>query len=312
MFTMVDFFCGCGGMGLGFEKAGFSIVQAFDWDKWAVESYNHNLKRPAQVADVSRLHGSDILPASAWTFGFPCQDVSIAGKKEGITGKRSKMFFQVMRLLSETENKPKILLAENVEQIRNSLPIIAEEYMKVGYTMYAQLLNAKYFNVPQSRERYFIVGIRNDLVQDFVFPEQLQETAFCMGDALESDVPESFDFKYMDNYVALTKPDKDGIRVVGDLRHYGNDQMNRVYDPEGISPTLLVVSGGGREIKVIHENRVRKMTPREYARLQGFPDSFEIIVTKSQAYKQFGNAVAVPQAYAMANSVKDYLNREAK
>lgn len=438
-----SFFCGAGGFDLGFIQAGFEISGAWDFDKYAVQSYNHNIGG-AEQADVSKMKGQDIPKANGWLFGFPCQDISVAGKQKGmIKGEtRSGLFYEIMRLLDEVSDKPEWILAENVKAVKKFIPAIEEEYDKAGYTLVnPQLYNSKYWGVPQNRERYFLLGLRKDITKTFKFPEQqtdfipklssILEKAvdekYYIGEEKTKSILEKFSFNPEEAFSAPLKflnrnqnelPDyamtvdcsqtngvgykvkqatkkgydiaiegdsinishpnsqtrrgrvgkqvaqtlltgteqvvvespknMDGIKVAANLNHYGNDQMNRVYDPEGVSPTALVVSGGGREIKILEEIqsvftdkdgvayccdanyakgispgdvgngrrthivetkfRIRKLTPREYARLQGFPDSYEQVVSNSQFYKQMGNAVTVNVAYAIAEAIKEQLS----
>lgn len=364
--THVDFFAGCGGVGLGFKNAGFDTVAAFDFDKYAVQSYQANVHECVKQRDISKQAAEEIPESDVWTFGFPCQDLSIAGKQAGLfEGKRSGLFFEIMRLLDETpeECKPKIIMAENVKGLKPYLQTLKEEYAKVGYIMYVKLFNSKYWNVPQSRERYFVVGVRKDLDKGFYrFPKEQTDFIPKLSSVLESNVPEKYylsDDKaqsiFSNKEVAATKEQSEpkieklgnvnpsgrgmngdvfyaeglaptlttnkgegikimfkepSINVVGrlDIR-VQKDQQARVYAPEGISPTLTAVTGGHHHIKIFDPNvfRVRKLTPREYARLQGFPDSFKFIVSDSQLYKQFGNAVTVNVAEAIANSIKEHL-----
>jgi DNA (cytosine-5)-methyltransferase 1 len=314
MLTLNDFFCGTGGMGLGFKQAGFEIVGAWDFDQHAVKSYAHNIDGTVKQQDISLLKGSDVPAADVWTFGFPCQDVSFSGLKKGmVKGKtRSGMFYEIMRLLGEVEERPSVILAENVKGVAKYLPEIEKEYNLAGYRLQKTLLDSRFFGVAQGRERYFIAGIREDLNINIQFPVMDAVWIPTIEDILEADVPERFfytDFEDLAKVKYLKNEFKAGeINQVADLGRYNNDQMNRIYSIKGIAPTALTVSGGGKEIKImIAPDCIRKMTPREYARLQGFPDSFEIVVSKAQAYKQFGNAVTVPVARSVARSIKEAL-----
>lgn len=196
MYTLNDFFCGCGGLGLGFQNAGFKIVGAWDFDKYAVATYRENVGDHVVQADIQKMCIEDVPKADVWAFGFPCQDLSVAGKQAGIklecadcgtvwevsaetyseenlcpgcggtnhrAATRSGMFFEIMRLLAEArerepEKVPKVLVAENVKALRKLLPVLEAEYGKAGYKCHAQLFNSKYWGVPQNRERYIVVG----------------------------------------------------------------------------------------------------------------------------------------------------------
>lgn len=323
MLTVLDLFCGCGGMGIAFKRAGFNILAAHDFDKYAVKSYAANVDPNVRVSDITEMTYEDIPQADVWTFGFPCQDLSVAGVKAGLfQGKRSRLFFEVMRLLEELEshlpeNKPSVLLAENVKGLEQYLPVLREEFKKRGYRMYAKLFNSKHFGVPQHRERFYVVGIREDIKEAFNFTESpdlpFRRMIECMDELVEArfilDPTRAAQAVGEANGQSAEVPELGAIRVIADLRHYTNDQMNRVHDPLGLSPTLLTVSGGGRHVKVfIRETKqVRYLTPREYARIQGFPESYELVVSPSQSYKQLGNAVSVPVATHVAASIRDFL-----
>lgn len=536
MYTVNDFFCGCGGLGLGLQRVGFKILKAWDFDKYAVQTYRENIGDHVEQADIKELHIEDVPKATAWAFGFPCQDLSVAGKQAGIklectdcgevwkvdyknyAGKndcpkcgggnyraatRSGMFFEIMRLLQEADERepdklPKILIVENVKALGPYLPVLAAEYGRAGYKSYYQLFNSKWWGVPQNRERYIVIGIRDTLEGAYRYPAEQHEWIPKLSSVLEKDVPESFyidDDKAqkiidqalqrlakMGNVHATITPDREvkrqngrrvkedeeemftltaqdlhgviqrqrkeivpsgdtcasalihsrgletrqdgishcikgggggsganflvekvllpitevcvndrgftkknpqvssiaptllstdykgpsvvierrqvkekiirpvvssaqehatvnddlcpaltaaagmgggqtamvvqpGIRVVGSLGTIGttSEHNNRVHDPDGIAPTATVVAGGSHHIKIFDYSRfrVRKLTPTEYGRLQGFPmDTWRQVVSNSQAYKQFGNAVTVPLAEAIGKSIIEFLKEQ--
>lgn len=225
-----DFFCGCGGMGIAFKNAGYEIAGAWDFDKYAVESYRANVGDHVQKADIKELHQADIPQADVWAFGFPCQDLSVAGKQRGMilkcedcgeeieinpeeyTGNticpkcssnnfkaasRSGCFFEMMRLLEETERErehamPAVIIAENVRGLRPYLPVLRLEYERHGYTAHIEMFNSKYWNVPQNRDRYAVVGTRNKKNLTFTFPKEQHEFVPKLSDYLEKDVPEKY------------------------------------------------------------------------------------------------------------------------
>lgn len=379
---VVSFFAGAGGFDLGFINAGFDIAVAYEWDKFAVQSYKANLGDHVIQQDVSILKGSDIPEASVWLFGFPCQDVSVAGRKAGMEqGTRTGLFYEIMRLLGEKENKPEIILAENVKGLKKWLPVVQGEYEDAGYRFYMTEYNSKYFGVPQSRERYFLLGVREDLVGDFEFPEQqtnfipqlkdfllpnpdpkyyMSETAMLWlqrhrdkheskgtgfkwdirpAEGVASTLRANASFAPTDNSVLqavdekffyqdekvmnvlkdatermLAKGTQPQLNVLGMAEGInGHDILKRVYDIEGISPTLSTSGGGNQQAKVVvgqlGRYRVRRLTPREYARLQAFPDSYKQVVSDSQFYKQMGNAVTVNVSWVIAEQIKKFLNR---
>ena len=187
-------FCGCGGMGLGFKQAGFDIVEAYDFDRYAVQSYNANIGNHAKQVDITTQTWEDMPKVDVWSFGFPCTNLSYSGNRAGLyKGEQSRLFFEVMRLLDETiknnsDNLPKVIVAENVTGLKPYLGVLEEEYAKRGYKMYYTLYNSKYWGVPQSRERYFVVGTRLDKTFDFL----QEKTDFIpkLSTILEKDVDE--------------------------------------------------------------------------------------------------------------------------
>lgn len=225
-----DFFCGCGGLGLAFQAAGYEIVGAWDFDKFAVETYRENVGDHVQKVDIKELHQADIPQADVWAFGFPCQDLSVAGKQKGMilkcqdcgekieinpeeyTGEnicpkcggkdlraesQSGCFFEIMRLLEETERErenamPAVIIAENVRGLKPYLPVLCMEYERHGYTAHIQMFNSKYWGVPQNRERYAVIGTRNKLGLSFKFPEEQHEFVPKLSEFLEKDVPEKY------------------------------------------------------------------------------------------------------------------------
>lgn len=209
--TMNDFFCGCGGMVVGFKNAGYRIVGAWDFDKYAVQSYRENLGNHVKETDIKEMTWADVPPATVWAFGFPCQDLSYAGKQAGFAfvcndcqtewehtgGKestrcpkcgsqnfkaktRSAMFFEMMRLLEETkenapERMPAILVAENVKGLKKYIPTLMEELYRHGYIGHIELYNSKYFDVAQNRERYYIIATRHDLPDTVKMPSKQED-----------------------------------------------------------------------------------------------------------------------------------------
>lgn len=230
MYTLNDFFCGCGGLGLGFQNAGFKIVGAWDFNKYAVATYRENVGDHVVQADIQKMCIEDVPKADVWAFGFPCQDLSVAGKQAGIklecadcgtvwevsaetyseenlcpgcggtnhrAATRSGMFFEIMRLLAkarerEPEKVPKVLVAENVKALRKLLPVLEAEYGKAGYKCHAQLFNSKYWGVPQNRERYIVVGTLDSLPDTYTYPEEQHDYVPKLSTILEADVDDKF------------------------------------------------------------------------------------------------------------------------
>lgn len=222
----IDFFAGIGGFHSGLEKAGMKCVGWCEFDKFAQKSYRAMYDTDGLWFgdDVTKVKGSELPKADLWTFGFPCQDVSIAGKQKGLKkGTRSGLFYEMMRLLDECEeNKPDWIMCENVKNLlsidegRGFLEVVCEMAER-GYTVEWKVCNSKDYGVPQNRERVFIIGrLRNGCAENILYkPDQSEQSIIQVGNIIKT---ESF----------------------GD-----NPQRGRVYSPHGLSPTLNCVEGGG-------------------------------------------------------------------
>ena len=276
--TFIDLFCGIGGFRLGMEKAGHICLGHCEIDKFAKKSYTamHNIKEGEWYAeDITKVRAEEMPKSDCWCFGFPCQNISVAGAREGLQGEQSVLFFEVIRLLEETEkeNRPEWLFIENV---RNLLSIekgfdfarILIALDKVGYDAEWQVLDSANFGVPQHRERLYIIGHirRKSNIKIFPIPPKTQS---------------------------------EGIKQIG----------YRIFDKSGISPTVMTHGGGKYNIKVLNERdkKVRRLTPRECFRLQGFPDSYfekaKAVNSNFQLYKQAGNSVTVNVIYEIAKKL---------
>lgn len=234
--TFIDFFSGIGGFHSGLERAGMKCVGWCEFDKFAQASYRamYDTSNLWFGDDVTKVKGCELPNADLWTFGFPCQDVSIAGKQQGIKkGTRSGLFFEIMRLIDEKENnKPRWLIAENVKNLlsidggRGFLTVVSE-MAKRGYTVEWCVYNSKDYGVPQNRERVYIVGYLGDTGGRKLLPvaRKNSSTISQIGNLNKSNV-----FK-------------------------DNPQRGRVYSTNGVSPTLVTCSGGNLEPKIL-ESRV--------------------------------------------------------
>ena len=273
----IDFFSGIGGFHSGLERAGMECVGWCEFDKFAQASYRamYDTSSLWFGDDVTKVKGCELPKADLWTFGFPCQDVSIAGKQKGLKkGTRSGLFYEIMRLLDECkENKPKWLMCENVKNLLSidgggGFLTVISEMAERGYSVEWKVYNSKDYGVPQNRERVYIVGHYGNRCTSGLLPIRRTNAAIL-------------------NQII------------------GGSQGMRVYDPNDISCTLSSQGGGmGAKTglyKIVNpENqniRIRKLTPKECWRLQGFSDTqyekVAAINSNSQLYKQAGNAVTV-------------------
>jgi DNA (cytosine-5)-methyltransferase 1 len=322
-FTFIDLFAGIGGFRIAFEELGGGCVFSSEWDKYCQKTYQVNFGEIPH-GDITKISEKDVPDHDVLTAGFPCQAFSIAGKRGGFNDTRGTLFFDVARIIKE--KRPKAFFLENVKGFANhdrgrTLATILNVLRNdLGYYVpEPQIMNAKNFGVPQNRERVFIAGFRNDLgINEFNYPKPVKQTV-KVKDILEEKVVAS-KYYLSDVYMNSLREHK--------KRHEkkGNGFGYEIIDSNGIA-NAIVVGGMGRERNLVIDDRlidftpttkikgeinregIRKMTPREWARLQGFPDTFIIPVSDAQAYKQFGNSVAVPAIKAMAKQIINIINK---
>lgn len=325
----IDLFAGIGGIRLGFDNAfGEEIETVFvsEWDEYAQKTYKANFKDNFEIAgDITAIDEKEIPDFDICLAGFPCQAFSMAGKHQGFNddykGKcRGTLFLDVARICEY--HKPKVIFCENVKGLTihdkgQTFKIIVDTFRNLGYKVFTKILNSKDFGVPQNRERIYIVCFREDIApEEFVFPEGTDNTK-CIRDIME-DAPIDPKYYLSDTYLNTLKAHK--------ARHEsrGNGFGYVVRDLDGISGTI-VCGGMGREGNLLKDSRphsmiptthikgnintedIRKMTPREWARLQGFPDDFVLPLADAHLYKQFGNSVTVNVIEAIAKKIKEAL-----
>lgn len=331
-FKFIDLFAGVGGFRLAMQNLGGKCVFTSEWDKEAQRTYRANFGE-VPFGDITKEETKKFIPDGfdVLCAGFPCQAFSIAGRRGGFEDTRGTLFFDVAEIIKR--KKPKAIFLENVKGLRNhnggrTLETILNVLRNdLNYFVPApQIINAKDFGVPQNRERIFIVGFRKDQgVTEFEYPKPLKKKV-TFSQVKEKKVPET-KFFLSTQYLKTLHNHK--------ARHEskGNGFGFEIIPDNGIA-NAIVVGGMGRERNLVIDNRitdftptthikgevnregVRKMTPREWARLQGFPDKYVIPVADASAYKQFGNSVAVPAIQATANKIleaigiKNYANRK--
>lgn len=294
-YTYIDLFCGIGGFHLALRSFGATCVFASDIDRKARSVYQKNFGfEPA--GDITKIKCKEIPSHDILCAGFPCQPFSISGNQEGFNDPHGKLFFEIIRIARF--HKPKILLLENVKNLKthnNSKTIteIRSQLNGIGYDVYDKVLSASDFGVPQARERLYIVAIRKDLkIKKFDFPSAIDKKT-CLNDILY-DESDEFDVlvkrKYSINRRPLRRKGLVQVARIGQGR-----QGERIYSPLGCSTTLSSQSGGlgGKTGMYLIDGVVRKLYPRECARLMGFPDDFIYAQEISSVYKQFGNSVVV-------------------
>ncbi len=316
-FTFIDLFAGIGGFRLAFQNLKGKCLFSSEIDYYAKKTYEANFgKYP--FGDITKINAKDIPDHDILLAGFPCQAFSIAGRRKGFEDTRGTLFFDIARILKE--KKPKAFFLENVKGLRNHqqgktlktiLNVLRNDLNY--YVPDPQIINAKNFGVPQNRERIFIIGFRGDLnINNFSYPHPSRKKP-KIADITEKNTVSS-KYYLSTQYLKTLRRHK--------RRHAakGNGFGYEIIPNDGIS-NAIVVGGMGRERNLIIDNKlidytpvthikgvvnregIRRMTPREWARLQGLPDKFKIIVSDAQAYKQFGNSVAFPAIQATGREI---------
>lgn len=314
-FTFIDLFAGIGGTRLGYESAGGECVFTSEWDKYAQKTYETNFGE-IPFGDIRQIKTSQIPDFDILLAGFPCQPFSIAGVSKKISlgrahgfqdDKQGNLFFEIARIIQD--KRPAGFMLENVKNLvshdrGNTFKVILKILDELGYTTDYKVIDAKYF-VPQHRERTYIVGFRKDLVpKDFKFDfPKIPKKSPEFQKILEKNVDEKY-----------TLSDKLWNYLVGYAekhRQKGNGFGFGLADPKGVTRTLSArYYKDGSEILISQKGKnPRRLTPRECARLMGFPDSYKIPVSDTQAYKQFGNSIVVPVVSVIAQKVSETLEK---
>lgn len=333
MYKSIDLFAGIGGIRRGFDNAfGSNIETVFvsEWDEPAQKTYKLNYPESEIAGDITKINEEDIPEFDMCLAGFPCQAFSMAGKRGGFDDDyhgrcRGTLFLDVARICEY--HKPKVIFCENVKGLSihdkgRTFKVIKQTFEDLGYYVFCKILNSKEFGVPQNRERIYIVCFRKDLnISEFSFPEGTDNKKTIL-DILDDD-PIASKYYLSDTYMNTLKRHR--------ARHEskGNGFGYEIRSLDGIAGTI-VCGGMGRERNLIIDHRehsmipithikgeinkddIRKMTPREWARLQGFPDEFTWNLADTHMYKQFGNSVTVSVIEAIAKNIKKVLDEQDK
>ncbi len=305
MIKAIDLFAGIGGIRLGFAntfKENIEFVFSSEIDKFAKQTYLANFGEEPHD-DITKISELDIPNHDILLAGFPCQAFSIAGKRLGFEDTRGTLFFEVARIAKY--HKPKIIFLENVKGFvnhdkGNTFKIVKETLEELGYKVFAEVLNAKDFGVPQNRERIYIIGFLNHNIK-FEFPKPLGNIV-KVGDILEDNVDEKYTIsdKIWIGHQRRKKEHKAkgngfGYSIFNNNSNYTSTISARYYKD-------------GSEILIEQKDKnPRRLTPKEAKKLQGFDENFKIVVSDVQAYKQFGNSVCVPVIEAISKEIKKYI-----
>ena len=310
---------------MGFDRAfGKDIETIFvsEWDEYAQKTYKANFGDNEIAGDITKIDEKDIPSFDICLAGFPCQAFSMAGKHMGFDDDykgtcRGTLFLDVARICEY--HKPKVIFCENVKGLTihdkgRTFKIICKTFENLGYKVFSKVLNSKDYGVPQNRERIYIVAFRNDIApEEFAFPEPTDTTKTLLDIREENPVPARY---YLSNTYMETLIRH---RARHEAKGHGFGYEIRKWDDVA---GAIVCGGMGRERNLVVDDRqkdltptthikgeinkdgIRKMTPREWARLQGFPDDYKLVLADTHLYKQFGNSVTVNVIEAIAKEIR--------
>jgi len=307
-FRVVDLFAGIGGFHQAVESFGAEVIYASEWDKDAAAVYETNYQMKP-VGDITKIDEKTIPDHEILCAGFPCQAFSISGNRKGFEDSRGTLFFDVARIAKC--KKPKILLLENVKNFEvhdggNTLKVVLKTLDEIGYSAFYKVLDASQYGIPHSRKRIYFVCFRKDLgVTQFDFPKPIKLEKHVQ-DMLEGKDAKAKVLNQKERPITIKKEakkfDSKPIRI-GTVGKGG--QGERIYSPKGTAITLSAYGGGVGSKTGLYKigTKVRKLTPRECARLQGFPDTFILPQNDNHAYKQFGNSVVIDVLQCLIESI---------
>lgn len=332
--TSIDLFAGIGGIRLGFEQAfGNKLKTVFvsEWDEHAQKTYKANFPDKFDIqGDITKIAETDVPAFDICLAGFPCQAFSLAGQRKGFSDdykgmSRGTLFFDLVRICAL--HRPKVIFCENVKGLTihdkgRTFEIIKGALKELGYTVHDKILNSRDFGVPQNRERIYIVAFKEDINSaTFKFPEPT-DSSKRIKDIIEEQPVSA---KYYMSKVYLNTLRRHRARHEAKGNGFGYE----IRGWENVA-AAIVCGGMGRERNLLIDKRqtdlrpvthikgkindegVRRMTPREWARLQGYPDTFKLPLSDVHLYKQLGNSVTVPVIKAIANQIKKILEKHEK
>lgn len=304
----IGLFSGVGGIEYGFKNAGFNLIWSNELDEKAIITNKLNFEHEIVQGDIEEIASEDVPDHDVLLAGFPCQAFSLAGYRKGFADERGNVFFQVARLLRD--KRPSVVFLENVKNLvghdkGNTFRVILETLKSYGYYVKHNVLNAtEYGNIPQNRERIYIVGFQNKKAYEkFIFPDPVTLNR-TIKDIVDYDTKLDDAFYYTKKKNKFYKELEDNMTNPDAIY-----QWRRVYVREnksGVCPTLTANMGtGGHNVPlVLTKHGIRKLTPRECFKFQGFPDDFQLPdLANSHLYKQAGNSVVVPVIERIAEDI---------
>lgn len=323
-YNFIDLFAGIGGFHLALDSFGAKCVFASEWDKFASKTYQENFGiKP--FGDVTKINESEIPYHDILCGGFPCQAFSISGKQKGFEDTRGTLFFDIARIVNY--HKPKVLFLENVKNLvkhenGKTLEIITNILKELDYEVFTKVLNSSNFGLPQNRERLYILAFHKSMDSSkFNFPSPTNEP-ICLNHVLENHpenakVIDRDDIEIYKSYTVSSNLFSD-IQLLNKPIQIGKvnkgGQGERIYHPLGHAITLSAHGGGvgSKTGLYLINDKIRKLSPRECARVQGFPESFILNSSDTQTYKQFGNSVSVNVLQHILFEIAKILNANSK
>jgi DNA (cytosine-5)-methyltransferase 1 len=307
-FSFIDLFAGIGGFRLALQDFGGTCIFSSEWDGDSQDTYLKNFGEMPH-GDITKIKEKEIPEHDILCAGFPCQAFSISGKRLGFKDVRGTLFFDVARIAKY--HKPDVLFLENVKNFARhnngeTLKAILSVLDDIGYNVFYQILKSSDYGLPQARERVYFVAFKKDLgIDNFEFPEPTSEIK-VIKDILEKETPKDCyinrpDIKIYGRNKEVIDPRRP--LQIGTINSGG--QGERIYSINGSGITLSAFGGGAasKTGAYLIDDKIRKLTPRECARLQGFPEDFILSENRNVAYKQFGDSVSVPVLKAIFSKV---------
>lgn len=312
-FDFIDLFAGIGGFRIALESHGGSCVFSSEWDENSQMTYMNNFGEIPR-GDITKIDEKDIPKHNILCAGFPCQAFSVSGKRKGFSDSRGTLFFDVARIAKQLQ--PEVLFLENVKNLAGhdngrTIGVIKDTLDEIGYDYFIKILKSSDYGVPQARERIYIIAFRKDLeIKNFEFPDPTDEIKTIEA-ILEPE--NAVSGIYIDRPdIKINKPDAEPIDPrrplqIGQINNGG--QGERIYSIKAAGITLSAYGGGAasKTGAYLVNGRIRKLTPRECARVQGFPEDYEVPTNRNVAYKQFGDSVSVPVLQKIFAKIKTAL-----
>ncbi|MEK6745585.1 MAG: DNA cytosine methyltransferase [Pseudomonadota bacterium] len=321
---IVSLFSGCGGMDLGFKKAGFDIIWANDFNHWACTTYANNFGNHVHEGDICDFPSSKIPDCDMIIGGFPCQDFSMIWKRGGIGTERGNLYRQFVRIV--TDKQPKIFIAENVKGLLTAndgkaVQAIIDDFTNSGYNVELHKVNFANYGAPQLRERVLIIGIHKSINQKFKLPDvtHTNETFVSSEEALRGVKKVLYNNEHQNiqkktvEMLKLIPAGGNFTSIPKDSPYYVNGMISHVYrrlHPK--KPSTTIIAGGGGGTWGYHYEEPRPLTNRERARLFGYPDNFIFEGSITEVRRQIGNSVPPVGILPIAKSIKNFLDKVSK